>query len=180
MTGRHRRPRARHRLETRSLTVRTAGAVGATALGVSLAPGVAVADTTAPEMPAPTGPVATSDRSHQTRGERVVDAASEHFGKPYQWGGEGPITFDCSGLTKYVYREFGARLPHNSAAQYRVVDHVAKSDKRLGDLIFIYDADGIFHVGIYAGGDQMWAATKTGDVVRKQEIWTDSYVVGRP
>lgn len=131
-------------------------------------------------MEPPTGPVASSDRSGQTRGQRVVDAASEHYLKPYQWGGEGPLTFDCSGLTKYVYNEFGVDLPHNSAAQYRVVDHVAKSDKRLGDLIFIYDEGGIFHVGIYAGGDQMWAATKTGDVVRKQEIWTDSYVVGRP
>jgi len=147
---------------------------------MSLVPGAAAAAPAVPLVEPPAGPVASSDRSGQTRGERVVDAASEHYLKPYQWGGEGPLTFDCSGLTKYVYNEFGVDLPHNSAAQYRVVDHVAKSDKRLGDLIFIYDEGGIFHVGIYAGGDQMWAATKTGDVVRKQEIWTDSYVVGRP
>jgi cell wall-associated NlpC family hydrolase len=110
----------------------------------------------------------------------VVDAAAEQYGKPYQWGGEGPVTFDCSGLTKYVYDNFGVDLPHNSSAQYDAVRHVSKSDMRRGDLVFIYDEGGIFHVGIYAGGDRMWAASKTGDIVRKQEIWTDSFVVGRP
>ena len=67
-----------------------------------------------------------------------------------------------------------------TAAQYQVVDHVARSDMRLGDLVFFYDDGGIYHVGIYAGGDQMWAASQTGDYVRKQAIYTDRYVVGRP
>jgi cell wall-associated NlpC family hydrolase len=90
------------------------------------------------------------------------------------------VVFDCSGLTKYVYKQFGVKLPHNSAAQYHVVDHVAKSNMRRGDLVFIYDEDGIFHVGIYAGHHQMWAATHTGDMVRKEKIWTENFVVGRP
>jgi cell wall-associated NlpC family hydrolase len=96
------------------------------------------------------------------------------------YGGSGPVVFDCSGLTKYVYNKVGVKLPHNSAAQYKVVDHVAKSDMRRGDLVFIYDEDGIFHVGIYAGSHKMWAATHTGDMVRKEKIWTENFVVGRP
>jgi cell wall-associated NlpC family hydrolase len=110
----------------------------------------------------------------------VVQAAAQEYGHPYQWGGEGPLTFDCSGLTKYVYKQFGVQLPHNAAEQYQVVRHVAKSDMRLGDLVFIYDRHGIFHVGIYAGRNEMWAATHTGDIVRKEQIWTEKYVVGRP
>ncbi len=178
MTGRHRRPRPRP--QARRLAANATAVLGATALGLQLAPGAAVAATPGPDAGQQAVPPVLQDDSHKSRGKRVVEEASTHFGKPYQWGGEGPVTFDCSGLTKYVYNEFGVKLPHNSAAQYEVVNHVAKSDMRLGDLVFIYDEGGIFHVGIYAGGDKMWAATKTGDIVRKQEIWTNSYVVGRP
>lgn len=176
MTGRHRAPRSRPKV--RSVAAGATTVVGATALGLQLTP-AATAAPAASELHAQDPSPVLSDSS-EPRGRQVVDEASKHFGKPYQWGGEGPVTFDCSGLTKYVYDEFGIQLPHNSAAQYDVVDHVAKSQMRLGDLVFVYDEDGIFHVGIYAGGNQMWAATKTGDVVRKQEIWTDSFVVGRP
>ena len=179
MAGRHRRPRPRP--DTRRLTIAAAGTVGAATLVLPLAPGAAFADTqgAAPKLPSPPD-LPGQHQSHQSRGDRVVQAASEEYGHPYMWGAEGPVAFDCSGLTKYVYKQFGVQLPHNSAAQYDAVRHVSKSDMRRGDLVFIYDEGGIFHVGIYAGGDQMWAATHTGDIVRKQEIWTDRYVVGRP
>ena len=160
--------------------VGTAGAVGATSVLVPLTPGIAAADTGAPDVVQQAGPSTAAAGSHQSRGERVVHAASEEWGHPYMYGGDGPVVFDCSGLTKYVYGKFGVHLPHNAAEQYRVVDHVSKSDMRLGDLVFIYDASGIFHVGIYAGKHEMWEAPHTGDVVRKEKIWTDSFVVGRP
>ena len=174
MTGRHRAPRP----SSRKLGTAAVGALGATALALPLAPGVAAADASGPEV----HPVSTtsSDGSHDSRGERVVHRASEQWGHPYVYGGDGPLVFDCSGLTKYVYKKFGVQLPHNAAAQYKVVDHVAKSDARLGDLVFFYDESGIYHVGIYAGGDKMWAASHTGDYVRKQPIYTDRFLVGRP
>lgn len=153
--------------------------MGATTLAIPLVPGTAVA-ATPEQVDGAKGSVTHRLDSHRTRGERVVHAAAEQYGKPYQWGGSGPATFDCSGLTQYVYRQFGVNLPHNSAAQYQVVDHVAKSDMRKGDLVFVYDSGGIHHVGIYAGGNEMWAAPKTGDIVHRQEIWTDRFVVGRP
>lgn len=180
MTGRHRAPRR----STRRLGTAAIGALGATALVLPMAPSMATADTPGPAVHPPgvhPPGMSRSDGSHHSRGERVVHAASEQWGHPYMYGGEGPIVFDCSGLTKYVYNEVGVHLPHNAAAQYGVVDHVAKSDMHPGDLVFFYDQSGsIYHVGIYAGGDQMWAASHTGDYVRKQEIWTDRYVVGRP
>lgn len=185
MPGRHRRP------SSRPLTARAAaGVVGASALAIPLVPGAAVAadtpaapDSASPRVPAPVpGPQQprTDDDSHAFRGDSVVDTANDEYGKPYQWGGEGPLTYDCSGLTKHVYAQFGVTLPHNSAAQYQVVDHVSKSDMRRGDLVFFYDSGGIYHVGIYAGDNMMWAASKTGEFVHKDEIWTDQFVVGRP
>ena len=144
-----------------------------------LAPTVAIADTPGPAVVG-SGSTTRSDGSHDSRGERVVHKASKQWGHPYVYGAEGPVAFVCSGLTKYVYGKVGVHLPHNSAQQYQVVQHVAKSDMRLGDLVFFYDDGGIYHVGIYAGGDQMWAASHTGDYVKKQAIYTDRFVVGRP
>jgi cell wall-associated NlpC family hydrolase len=175
LTGRHRAPRP----STRRLGTAAIGALGVTALVLPVTSSAATADAPVPDAVRPAG-TTSSDGSRDSRGERVVHEASEQWGHPYVYGGDGPLVFDCSGLTKYVYKKFGVRLPHNSAMQYQVVDHVSKSQMRLGDLVFFYDDSGIYHVGIYAGGDQMWAASHTGDYVRKQEIWTDRYVVGRP
>ena len=49
--------------------------------------------------------------------EDVVDFAAKLIGRPYVWGAEGPKSFDCSGLTQYVYAEFGVRLPRRAIDQ---------------------------------------------------------------
>jgi cell wall-associated NlpC family hydrolase len=112
-------------------------------------------------------------------GQKAVTEASRHQGKPYQWGAAGPSRFDCSGFTLYVWKQLGKTLPHNSGQQYNSVRHVAKSDKRIGDLIFIYTSSGIGHVGIYAGNGYMWHSPHSGDVVKKSQIYSSSYYVGR-
>jgi cell wall-associated NlpC family hydrolase len=115
-----------------------------------------------------------------TLGERAISEASRHYGKPYQYGAVGPDRFDCSGFTRYVYARFGRSLPHNSGQQYGVVQHVSQANKRVGDLIFMHSSGGsVYHVAIYAGNNQMWAATHSGDIVRKQAIYSSSYYVGR-
>ena len=111
--------------------------------------------------------------------QRVLQEAARHKGAPYQYGAAGPNTFDCSGFTMYVFGKFGVHLSHNAASQYGQTHHVSSSAKRPGDLIFFTGSGGIYHVGIYAGGGQMWAATHSGDVVRYESIYAASYVVGR-
>ena len=114
-------------------------------------------------------------------GDRAVEYASREAGDRYVYGAAGPDTFDCSGLVQYVYAKLGISLPHSSRQQHALLPRVSKSDKQPGDVIFFYDSDGdVYHNGIYAGGGYMWAAPKTGDVVKKQEIYTSSYWVGRP
>jgi uncharacterized protein with LGFP repeats len=110
----------------------------------------------------------------------VLSEAARHAGKPYRWGATGPDAFDCSGFTGYVYGRLGVPLPRSSSDQYAALPKVAQADKQLGDLVFTYDAGGIYHVGIYAGSNRMWAAPRSGDHVRLQTIWTSSYKVARP
>jgi len=125
--------------------------------------------------------VAHAASSPDSRAQNVVQEAAQQKGDPYRYGADGPGAFDCSGLTKFVYHHVGVKLPHSSSAQYDAVQHVAKSHKRPGDLVFFYDDDGdIYHVGVFAGHGKVWAAPQPNDHVRKQDIWTDSYKVGRP
>lgn len=114
-------------------------------------------------------------------GDKAVSIAAAQKGDPYEYGADGPGSFDCSGLTKYVYGKLGKSLPHSSKAQYSTtyVKRLAKSEKAPGDLIFIHSSGSISHVGIYAGGGKWWVAPKTGDVVKLQTIYTSSYYVGR-
>lgn len=113
-------------------------------------------------------------------GASLLHIGSTRKGDPYQWGAAGPYRFDCSGFTLWVADHYGKNLPHSSSAQYGDVRHIAKSDKRVGDLVFFHDSSGgIYHVGLYAGSGRVLAATHTGDYVRLETIWTSSYYVGR-
>ena len=112
-------------------------------------------------------------------GQRYVNEASRHVGKPYQWGATGPSRFDCSGFTLYVFSRFGKQLPHNSSQQYGAVRHIATSQKRVGDLIFTHSGGRIHHVAIYAGNGYIWDSPHSGSHVSKRKMWTSSYYVGR-
>ena len=115
-----------------------------------------------------------------TTGAAYVHEASLHNGAPYAYGASGPSRFDCSGFTMYVFSRFGKRLPHNSAAQYDAVRHVARSSMLVGDLLFFRSSSGsIGHVSIYAGSGRMWDAPHSGDHVRLRAIYSSNYSVGR-
>jgi cell wall-associated NlpC family hydrolase len=98
----------------------------------------------------------------------AVQAAMAQLGKPYQWAGAGPDSFDCSGLTMWAWRAGGVGLSHSAAAQYSETAHVSLADIQPGDLVFY--GSPISHVGIYVGGGQMIHAPHTGDVVRYASI----------
>ena len=115
--------------------------------------------------------------------QAVLDLAEKQLGKPYVWGAEGPNSFDCSGLTYYVYKNAaGITLPRTSSAQYGVGVDVSKSNLQAGDLIFS-STDGtgnITHVAIYAGNGQMIHAPRAGMNVEKVSInnsyWSNAYI----
>jgi cell wall-associated NlpC family hydrolase len=111
--------------------------------------------------------------------EIVLAKARAQLGKPYVYGSAGPNSFDCSGLTQFVYAAAGIALPHNAAAQYDTVRHVAMKDIRPGDLVF-YGHGGIGHVGLYVGGGKMIHAPYTGTNVQVAPLQSDLVGAGRP
>lgn len=99
-------------------------------------------------------------------GSGVVSDAMKYLGIPYEWGGDSPQGFDCSGLTKYVYRDFGVTLPHSAEEQSRIGISVSRDQLISGDLIFFAKNGRVHHVGIYIGNDRFLHAPNTGDVVK--------------
>jgi cell wall-associated NlpC family hydrolase len=100
-----------------------------------------------------------------------------YLGTPYVWGGASPSGFDCSGFTMYVYAQVGVSLPHSAAGQYAMGSPVARSELAPGDLVFF---NGLGHVGLYIGGNQMIHSPHTGDVVKISSLtgWYASTYVG--
>ena len=96
--------------------------------------------------------------------------AFAELGRPYQWGGAGPSSFDCSGLTQFVWRAAGVAIPRVASDQYAWTVPVPLDQLLPGDLVFFGTTD-IHHVGIYVGAGLMINAPHTGDVVRVSSIW---------
>lgn len=112
----------------------------------------------------------------------AVAAAQAELGKPYQWAGAGPYSFDCSGLTMWAWRAGGVSLAHGATAQYYETAHVSLSQAEPGDLIFYGSPSYVYHVGIYVGGGQMIEAEHSGTVVHYASIYRSGLipVAGRP
>ena len=105
---------------------------------------------------------------------KAVATAASQIGKPYEWGADGPDSYDCSGLTMYAWASAGVSIPHSSRAQYSSLPKVSRSELRPGDLVFF--GNPIHHVGIYEGGGVMINAPETGEYVRRNSIARSDYV----
>lgn len=120
-----------------------------------------------------TAPVASS------KGEEIANFAKQYLGCKYVYGGSGPSTFDCSGFTMYVYKQFGISLSHSARAQSKNGNYVAKEDLQPGDLVFFKDyetMDGIGHCGIYLGeGNFIHASSGSGYCVKISTLLSGSY-----
>nr|WP_245550880.1 NlpC/P60 family protein [Nocardia paucivorans] len=90
----------------------------------------------------------------------ALTAALTQLGKPYEWGGEGPYAWDCSGLVQWAFRQVGVQLPRTTWEQARVGAAVPRYALSPGDVVILNpDAS---HVGIYAGYGQVFNAYGRG------------------
>lgn len=99
--------------------------------------------------------------------QSIVSTAKQYLGIPYVWGGKTPRGFDCSGLTSYVYRQFGISLPawSNHQTQFGTRSHI--SNARPGDLVG-WNRGG--HVGIYIGNGMLLHSPRPGRAVEIRRL----------
>ena len=112
-------------------------------------------------------------------GPAIIAEAARYAGIPYRYGATGPDAYDCSGFTLTVFRHFGIELPRTSGMQIGATEPIAAAARQPGDLIFFHSGGRISHVGIYAGGNEMWASPRAGKTVMRQGIWSAQVTYGR-
>lgn len=121
---------------------------------------------------------------------KLVSKAASRLGTPYAWGGGGPGVFasrgtgkgtqgvigvDCSGLTSWVYSQYGITLPRTSAGQTRTIGYrTSIANARPGDLVG-WNKGG--HVALYAGNGWLIESPKPGGRVRYRRVPGGTYAV---
>ena len=119
-----------------------------------------------------------SSTSKSEKISKIVSVAKSKLGCKYVRGSEGPTTFDCTGLTYYLYKQIGITLPRGTAEQKSVGTYVAKSDLQPGDLVYLDTKgdDGIIdHAAIYIGNDTIIHANSVAGKVGASNLNTAYY-----
>mgnify|MGYP002621617543 CR=1 FL=1 len=128
-----------------------------------------------PSTPPVTPPPSGVGPPNATIVNAAIAFARAQLGKPYQYGGSGPNSWDCSGLTMMSYSAAGLAIGgHSVSAQYNRAatrgQLLPYAQAQPGDLIF-YSYGGSasgskYHVTIYIGNGQMLEAPSPGNPVR--------------
>ncbi|MFF8408146.1 C40 family peptidase [Streptomyces omiyaensis] len=106
------------------------------------------------------GPARTPSRA----GAEALRFAVGELGKPYEWGAEGPDSYDCSGLTQRAWAAAGRELPRTSQEQWARLPRVPLGELRPGDLVVYFP--GATHVALYLGEGLVVQAPRPGGRVK--------------
>ncbi len=119
--------------------------------------------------------------------------------KPFWYGAkptEAPNRFDCSSFTQYLYKTVDTSLPRTAIEQAEVGVKISisknDSDLKVGDLLFfrgmlrhysVQFPEGIGHVAIYVGNDELIQASgSAGKVIKtslKESLKRKDFVIAR-
>ncbi|HEY0943251.1 MAG TPA: C40 family peptidase [Steroidobacter sp.] len=110
-----------------------------------------------------------------TVGNEVAMRAISLLGAPYEWGGSGPSTFDCSGLVRFIHDQLGISTPRTAAEQFSAARPVELDRLAPGDLLFFRIKGRISHVAIYTGEGRFVHAPQTGRPVELRTLDDDFY-----
>ena len=110
-------------------------------------------------------------------GNSVAEYAKQYVGYNYVYGGSGPTSFDCSGFTMYVFKQFGISLPHNAVTQSNYGAYVSKENLVPGDLVIFndYSNTSIGHAAIYIGNGRIVHAANSNRGVTTDTILSGYY-----
>lgn len=106
----------------------------------------------------------TTTASQKKSSVDYIAIAKRYLGVPYDYAGNTPKGFDCSGFVYYVLNQSGYKIGRLTAANYYKVAKKVTTPKK-GDLVFFHNTiegrTGISHVGFYIGNGEMISASGT-------------------
>lgn len=85
--------------------------------------------------------------------KQMREILEQQVGKPYVWGANGPMMFDCSGLVNYVYKHVGKSINCKRCTTWDYPSHtyiIPKEDLKTGDIILSHG-----HVMVFIEGDKV-------------------------
>ncbi len=134
-------------------------------------------------------PVAGSTAPVSSNAAAIADIALSQVGKPYLLGGNGPASYDCSGLAYYAMINAGYSVSRLSSAAYSTqsawVSVTGTAALQKGDLLFFRSdtSANISHMGIYTANNQfVHASSGQGKVIVSSldnSYWARNYVHAR-
>ena len=116
--------------------------------------------------------------------EKAADTALAMVGRPYQYQGDSPEGFDCSGLVRYSYLSAGLDLPHGTDSLMKITVPILARNMRRGDLLFFTQSGKKYsHVGILTSNRRFVHAPSTGKRVREESLddpyWKKNFLGAR-
>jgi len=119
--------------------------------------------------------------------DSVVNFGKLFLNTPYHYGSPGISSFDCSGFTSHVYRNFGYTLGRSSSDQAKQFDSIDRTQLKAGDLVFFSGSrrsKRVGHVGIVTNAkengefDFIHAAVHSGVTISNsnEEYYTRRFV----
>lgn len=106
-------------------------------------------------LAAPAAPRVAPRRAGKSTQSRAAVAVAYAISRistaPYLYGGNGPIRFDCSGLTSQAWLRAGVHIPRTAAQQLARLPRVSVGSIRPGDLVIYSFSSHADHVAIYVG-----------------------------
>ena len=147
---------------------------------------------TVPSASALSGTVSEADPVTETAaptvtvtGAQILAEAKKYLSTGYVNGGASPSGFDCSGYVYYVLKQLGLSPYRTPVDQYKQGTYVDKKSLQAGDIVFFAGtgANGISHVGIYAGNGQFIHAPNSRSTVSYSDMttgyWANHYYGAR-
>ena len=110
----------------------------------------------------------SSERAPSREGDAALRYAVEQIGKPYEWGAEGPASYDCSGLTSQAWDHAGQAIPRTSQEQWAQLPRIPVGELRPGDLVIYFPE--ATHVALYLGDGMVVQAPRPGAKVKVSPI----------
>lgn len=146
------------------------------------APQWAASMTAGPPMPIDPGSIPAPDSASAVAVSAAIEAVGRH-GR-YIAEGNGPVDFDCSGLTSFAWRTAGVSLIDYSFTQWNQTRRIPRESLAPGDLIFWFGGD-VHHVAIVVAVNgahvQIAEAANPEAGVRIRDFgdsWDQQYVSG--
>ena len=180
-------------LAVSSVVVVGATAIGLTVMSAAIVPapcataGEETAACTDGALPAldPAWNVAVPNVADGVGGQAALEAVTAvGRGGRYVAEGNGPVDFDCSGLTAWAWRQAGISLPDYSYSQWDITARISREQLQPGDLVFWFGGD-VHHVAIVvtvdAGRVRIAEAANPGAGLRVRELgdsWDQAYLSG--